>query len=92
MRDWLEPRGRLFPGRRSPNSSRGAQEARKDSQSGYPDRQSEFPDDRSGHIADRMGIHHAFFLPAICYLYIALFALKGKPVAREATTSQAATA
>ena len=32
-----------------------------------------------GFIADRMGIHHAFFLPAICYLYIVLFALKGKP-------------
>ena len=32
-----------------------------------------------GVIADRIGIHHAFFLPAICYLYIVLFALKGKP-------------
>jgi FHS family L-fucose permease-like MFS transporter len=44
-----------------------------------------------GLIADRIGIHHAFFLPAICYLYIVLFALKGKPVARAATTSRAAT-
>ena len=35
-----------------------------------------------GFIADRVGIHHAFFLPAICYLYIVLFALKGKPVTR----------
>jgi FHS family L-fucose permease-like MFS transporter len=32
-----------------------------------------------GNIADRIGIHHAFFLPAICYLYIVLFALVGKP-------------
>jgi FHS family L-fucose permease-like MFS transporter len=37
-----------------------------------------------GFIADRMGIHHAFFLPAICYLYIVLFALKGKPRATTA--------
>ena len=43
-----------------------------------------------GLVADRIGIHHAFFLPAICYLYIVLFALKGKPVARAATTTQAA--
>jgi FHS family L-fucose permease-like MFS transporter len=26
-----------------------------------------------GHIADVIGIHHAFFLPVVCYLYIALF-------------------
>jgi len=32
-----------------------------------------------GNIADRIGIHHAFFLPAICYLYIVVFALVGKP-------------
>ncbi|HVO78773.1 MAG TPA: sugar MFS transporter [Candidatus Bathyarchaeia archaeon] len=32
-----------------------------------------------GVIADRIGIHHAFFLPAICYLYIVLFAIKGTP-------------
>jgi len=32
-----------------------------------------------GFIADRIGIHHAFFLPAICYLYIVFFAFKGKP-------------
>jgi FHS family L-fucose permease-like MFS transporter len=32
-----------------------------------------------GFIADRMGIHHAFFLPAICYLYIVFFAIKGVP-------------
>ncbi|MFZ0705709.1 MAG: sugar MFS transporter [Candidatus Korobacteraceae bacterium] len=30
-----------------------------------------------GLIADRIGIHHAFILPVLCYLYIALFAVKG---------------
>lgn len=30
-----------------------------------------------GAIADRLGIHHAFFLPVICYLYILYFALIG---------------
>ena len=30
-----------------------------------------------GAIADRIGIHHAFFLPIICYLYILFFALSG---------------
>jgi len=37
-----------------------------------------------GFIADRIGIHHAFILPAICYLYIVLFAIKGQPVKRPA--------
>jgi MFS transporter, FHS family, L-fucose permease len=30
-----------------------------------------------GAIADKIGIHHAFFLPVICYLYILFFALNG---------------
>jgi MFS transporter, FHS family, L-fucose permease len=30
-----------------------------------------------GWIADHIGIHHAFFLPVICYLYILYFALIG---------------
>jgi MFS transporter, FHS family, L-fucose permease len=30
-----------------------------------------------GAIADRIGIHHAFFLPVFCYLYILFFALSG---------------
>jgi MFS transporter, FHS family, L-fucose permease len=30
-----------------------------------------------GWIADKIGIHHAFFLPVICYLYILFFALNG---------------
>ena len=35
-----------------------------------------------GTLADRIGIHHAFLLPAVCYLYIAYHAFRGsKPVA-----------
>jgi FHS family L-fucose permease-like MFS transporter len=30
-----------------------------------------------GAIADRIGIHHAFFLPVFCYLYILYYALSG---------------
>ncbi len=30
-----------------------------------------------GVVADRIGIHHAFFLPALCYIYIAYFAFGG---------------
>jgi len=30
-----------------------------------------------GFIADHVGLHHAFVLPVICYLYILFFALKG---------------
>lgn len=30
-----------------------------------------------GFIADRIGIHHAFFLPLICYAYIFYYALVG---------------
>jgi FHS family L-fucose permease-like MFS transporter len=30
-----------------------------------------------GVIADRVGIHHAFVLPVICYLYIVFYALSG---------------
>jgi MFS transporter, FHS family, L-fucose permease len=30
-----------------------------------------------GAIADRIGIHHAFILPAICYLYILYYAVRG---------------
>ncbi len=30
-----------------------------------------------GAIADSIGIHHAFFLPVICYLYIVFYAFKG---------------
>jgi MFS transporter, FHS family, L-fucose permease len=30
-----------------------------------------------GALADRFGIHYAFILPALCYLYIIYFALRG---------------
>ncbi|HEU5235883.1 MAG TPA: glucose/galactose MFS transporter, partial [Pyrinomonadaceae bacterium] len=30
-----------------------------------------------GAIADRVGIHHAFIVPVICYLYIMFYALRG---------------
>ena len=30
-----------------------------------------------GLLADKIGIHHAFFLPVICYIYIIFYALKG---------------
>lgn len=30
-----------------------------------------------GYIADQIGIHHAFFLPVLCYLYICYFGFKG---------------
>ena len=30
-----------------------------------------------GFIADRIGVHHAFVLPVICYLYIAYYGLSG---------------
>jgi MFS transporter, FHS family, L-fucose permease len=30
-----------------------------------------------GAVADNIGIHHAFFLPVICYLYILLYGLIG---------------
>jgi MFS transporter, FHS family, L-fucose permease len=30
-----------------------------------------------GFFADRIGIHHAFFLPVLCYLFIAYYGLKG---------------
>jgi MFS transporter, FHS family, L-fucose permease len=30
-----------------------------------------------GYLADRLGIHHAFLLPVLCYIYIAYYAFKG---------------
>ncbi len=33
-----------------------------------------------GILADRIGIHHAFILPILCYLYIAYYGLKGSKV------------
>jgi MFS transporter, FHS family, L-fucose permease len=35
-----------------------------------------------GALTDRIGIHHAFIIPAVCYLYILYYALRGsRPVA-----------
>ncbi len=34
-----------------------------------------------GYIADSVGVHHAFILPVLCYLYIVYYAFRGsKPV------------
>ena len=30
-----------------------------------------------GALADRIGIHHAFFLPALCYLYVVFYGFRG---------------
>jgi len=37
-----------------------------------------------GALADRIGVHHAFLLPVICYLYVAYYAFRGsKPIITE---------
>ncbi len=37
-----------------------------------------------GHLADAIGVHHAFVIPAVCYIYIALFGyLGGRRAERE---------
>ncbi len=37
-----------------------------------------------GHLADAIGVHHAFVIPATCYIYIALFGyLGGRRAERE---------
>ncbi len=33
-----------------------------------------------GALADRIGIHHAFIIPALCYIYIAYYAFRGSRV------------
>jgi MFS transporter, FHS family, L-fucose permease len=30
-----------------------------------------------GAIADRVGVHYSFIVPAMCYVYIAFYGLKG---------------
>jgi FHS family L-fucose permease-like MFS transporter len=42
-----------------------------------------------GLLADRIGIHHAFIIPVLCYLYIAYYGFKGS---RRMSVSQAVTA
>ena len=42
-----------------------------------------------GGLADAIGIHHCFIIPAVCYLYIAWYGLKGhrrRAVARAAAS------
>jgi FHS family L-fucose permease-like MFS transporter len=40
-----------------------------------------------GWIADRIGVHHAFVLPVLCYLYIVYYAFVGsRPVGVEAAS------
>jgi len=34
-----------------------------------------------GALADHVGVHHAYVLPLICYLYIIYYGLKGSRVA-----------
>jgi FHS family L-fucose permease-like MFS transporter len=37
-----------------------------------------------GAIADRIGVHHSFLVPAICYLYVAFYGFRGsRPRTRE---------
>jgi FHS family L-fucose permease-like MFS transporter len=40
-----------------------------------------------GLIADRIGLHHAFVLPVICYLYILFYALSGSKTSNERLTT-----
>jgi MFS transporter, FHS family, L-fucose permease len=41
-----------------------------------------------GVIADHVGLHHAFVLPVMCYLYILFYALSGsKPNSQRYTTA-----
>ena len=39
-----------------------------------------------GLLADRIGIHHAFILPVLCYVYIAYYGFRGSRRTGAATT------
>jgi MFS transporter, FHS family, L-fucose permease len=41
----------------------------------------------AGVLADHIGIHHSFIIPAICYLYIAFFAFRSNEPAADAPAS-----
>ncbi len=43
-----------------------------------------------GALADRIGIHHAFILPALCYVYIAFYGYKGSVEPAKAPATQLA--
>jgi MFS transporter, FHS family, L-fucose permease len=46
-----------------------------------------------GHLADKIGVHHAFVIPVICYVYIALFGyVGGRHAEREIAEIEAAQA
>ncbi|MGH9583552.1 MAG: glucose/galactose MFS transporter, partial [Bryobacteraceae bacterium] len=46
-----------------------------------------------GILADHIGIHHAFILPALCYIYIAFYGFKGsRPPALPAAVERTAQA
>jgi FHS family L-fucose permease-like MFS transporter len=45
-----------------------------------------------GLLADRIGIHHAFIVPVICYLYIAYFGAVVREPGREDTSGNLAKA
>ena len=38
-----------------------------------------------GRVADSIGIHHAFIIPAICYIYLAYYGFRGSRPTRVAT-------
>ncbi|HET8934141.1 MAG TPA: sugar MFS transporter [Polyangiales bacterium] len=39
-----------------------------------------------GYSADRIGVHHSFYVPAICYAYIVYYGLKGSEIVQVAST------
>ena len=46
-----------------------------------------------GILADRIGIHHAFLLPLLCYLYVGYYGFSGSKVPRHLSSAEhAATA
>jgi FHS family L-fucose permease-like MFS transporter len=45
-----------------------------------------------GLLADRIGIHHAFVIPVLCYLYIAYFGMVVREAGREDTSGNLAKA
>jgi FHS family L-fucose permease-like MFS transporter len=42
-----------------------------------------------GALADRIGIHHCFIIPALCYLYVAWYGMKGRRSVRVAAVVNA---
>jgi FHS family L-fucose permease-like MFS transporter len=41
-----------------------------------------------GFVADHIGIHHAFFLPVLCYMYICYYGFKGSVVQKAAVAER----